>query len=64
MKHAEFKNQKNGTEGPVRMNRHGTSPIGAIAEGPDRMEGIGYEFVDPEPGVGVDARSATTKRFS
>lgn len=51
LKHAEFKNQKNGTEGPVRMNRHGTSPIGAIAEGPDRMEGIGYEFVDPAPGA-------------
>ena len=55
LKHAEFKNQTNGAEGPVRLNRHGSSPIGAIADGPDRVEGIGYEFLDKEsvPGKSV-----------
>jgi len=55
LKHAEFKNQTNGAEGPVRLNRHGVSPIGAIADGPDRVEGIGYEFLDKEsvPGKSV-----------
>jgi hypothetical protein len=55
LKHAEFKNQTNGAEGPVRLNRHGSSPIGAIADGPDRVEGIGYEFLDNEsvPGKSV-----------
>jgi YidC/Oxa1 family membrane protein insertase len=48
LKHAEFKNQKDGSEGPVRVNRHGASPIGAIAEGPDSMAGISYEFFDRE----------------
>ncbi len=52
LKHAEFKNQKHGTEGPVRLNRHGSSPIGAIAEGPDRMEGVAYEFVPLNPDTG------------
>lgn len=48
LKHAEFKNQKHGVEGPVRMNRHGTSPVGAIADGPDRVEGLSYEFLEKE----------------
>jgi YidC/Oxa1 family membrane protein insertase len=58
LKHAEFKNQKPGAEGPVRLNRHGSSPIGAIAEGPDRMEGVSYEFLDKEstPGKSVVLR--------
>lgn len=55
LKHAEFKNQTHGAEGPVRLNRHGVSPIGAIADGPDRVEGLSYEFVDGEsvPGKSV-----------
>lgn len=52
LKHAEFKNQKHGVEGPVRMNRHGVSPIGAIAEGPDGMEGVAYDFVPLNPDTG------------
>lgn len=52
LKHAEFKNQKHGTEGPVRLNRHGASPIGAIAEGPDVMEALPYEFVPLNPDTG------------
>jgi YidC/Oxa1 family membrane protein insertase len=55
LKHAEFKSQTNGAEGPVRLNRHGASPIGAIADGPDRVEAIGYEFLEKEsvPGKSV-----------
>lgn len=58
LKHAEFKKQKSGAEGPVRVNRHGSSPIGAIADGPDRMEGVSYEFLDKEsiPGKSVVLR--------
>lgn len=52
LKHAEFKNQKHGVEGPVRLNRHGSSPIGAIAEGPDGMEGVAYQFVPLNPDTG------------
>jgi YidC/Oxa1 family membrane protein insertase len=52
LKHAEFKNQKPGAEGPVRINRHGSSPIGAIAEGPDRLEGVSYEVLDKESVAG------------
>lgn len=48
LKHAEFKNQTHGAEGPVRLNRHGVSPIGALADGPDRVESLPYEFVDGE----------------
>lgn len=52
LKHAEFKNQKAGAEGPVLMNRHGSSPIGAIADGPDRLEGVSYEVLDKESVAG------------
>jgi YidC/Oxa1 family membrane protein insertase len=49
LKHAEIKGQKHGLEGPVRLNRHGTSPVGAVAEGPDRIEGVSYEVVSTTP---------------
>ena len=48
LKYAEFKDQKPGLEGPVRVNRHGTSAIGAISDGPDRLETISYEFVEKD----------------
>ncbi len=48
LKIAEFKNQTPGLEGPVQLNRHGTSPVGALAEGQDRLESTSYEFVDKE----------------
>ncbi|MEK7949392.1 membrane protein insertase YidC [Luteolibacter soli] len=48
LKFAEFKEQKPGLEGPVRMNRHGSSPIGAISDGPDRLESVSYEFVEKD----------------
>jgi len=55
LKFAEFKDQKPGLEGPVRMNRHGSSPIGAIADGPDRMETVAYDYVEKDsvPGKSV-----------
>ena len=55
LKYAEFKDQKPGLEGPVRMNRHGSSPIGAIADGPDRLETVAYEYVEKDsvPGKSV-----------
>jgi YidC/Oxa1 family membrane protein insertase len=52
LKYAEFKDQKPGLEGPVRMNRHGSSPIGAIADGPDRLETVAYEFVEKDSVAG------------
>lgn len=48
LKTAQIKNQANGLLGPVILNRHGSSPIGAIAEGPDRMEATNYTTVDAE----------------
>ena len=48
LKHAEMKDAHDGVEGVVLLNRHGASAIGAIANGPDRMEGVSYEFVDEE----------------
>jgi len=52
LKFAEFKDQKPGLEGPVRMNRHGSSPIGAISDGPDRLETVSYEYVDKDSVAG------------
>ncbi|WP_193210743.1 membrane protein insertase YidC [Luteolibacter marinus] len=54
LKTAEMKGAKPGAEGPVQLNRHGASAIGAIANGPDRIEGIAYEFVPEES---VDGKS-------
>ncbi|MCW1886980.1 membrane protein insertase YidC [Luteolibacter flavescens] len=48
LKTAEFKNQTPGLEGPVLLNRHGSSPVGALADGPDRMETTAYEFVEAD----------------
>jgi len=48
LKHAEMKNQIAGLLGPVQLNRHGSSPIGAIAEGADRIETIHYTLVNEE----------------
>ncbi|HEY1123396.1 MAG TPA: membrane protein insertase YidC, partial [Haloferula sp.] len=48
LKYAEFKDQKPGMEGPVRLNRHGNSAIGAISDGPDRLEAVAYEFVEKD----------------
>ncbi|RYD61163.1 MAG: hypothetical protein EOP83_17665, partial [Verrucomicrobiaceae bacterium] len=48
LKYAEFKDQKPGMEGPVRVNRHGSSPIGALSDGPDRLETTSYEFVEKD----------------
>lgn len=45
LKTAEFKNQTHGLEGPVTLNRHGSSPVGAISDGPDRLETTAYEYV-------------------
>lgn len=52
LKTAQLKNQTNGLLGPVTLNRHGSSPIGAIAEGPDRMEATNYTMVDEESVTG------------
>ncbi len=46
VKHVVFTNQADGVEGPVTMNRHGSSPIGALAERIDRLEGVPYEYVE------------------
>jgi YidC/Oxa1 family membrane protein insertase len=48
LKTVQIKNQTNGLLGPVILNNHGASPIGAIAEGPDRMEATNYTVVDKE----------------
>ncbi len=46
LKYAELKSQNPGIEGAVRLNRHGSHPIGAIAEGADRIESGSYTFVE------------------
>jgi YidC/Oxa1 family membrane protein insertase len=46
LKYAELKNQSPGIEGPVRLNRHGNHPMGAISDGVDRMESGSYAFVE------------------
>ena len=48
LKSAQLKNQTDGLLGPVILNRHGASPIGAIAEGADRIEAASYTLVDEE----------------
>lgn len=45
LKYAELKNQSIGIEGPVRVNRHGANPIGAISDGVDRVESGNYTIV-------------------
>lgn len=45
VKTAQLKNQSDGVEGPVLGNRHGSSPIGALADGIDQLEGQPYEYV-------------------
>lgn len=52
LKYAEVKNANEGTEGPVRLNRHGSSAIGSVAEGPDRVEGISYQLIEGESVAG------------
>ncbi len=54
LKHAELKNQTDGLLGPVLLNRHGSSPIGAIAESPERIEAAHYTVVAEES---VDGKS-------
>jgi YidC/Oxa1 family membrane protein insertase len=48
LKTSQIKNQTNGLLGPVLLNRHSSSPIGAIAEGPDRLEATNYTLVNEE----------------
>ncbi|MDB6078263.1 MAG: rane protein insertase YidC [Akkermansiaceae bacterium] len=43
----EIKGQT-GVLGPVKMNQHGASPIGALAPNSDTFEGTTYEFVEAE----------------
>jgi YidC/Oxa1 family membrane protein insertase len=45
LKYAELKSQSPGIEGPVRLNRHGNHPVGAISDGVDRIESGNYTFV-------------------
>ena len=45
LKYAELKNQPAGIDGPVRVNRHGANPIGAISDGVDRLESGSYTIV-------------------
>ena len=50
LKYVELKNQSPGIEGPVRLNRHGNHPMGAISDGVDRIESGSYAYV-PEASV-------------
>lgn len=58
LKYAELKNQHSGAEGPVQLNRHGKHAIGAIADGPDRLETASYEYLPDSstPGKSVTFR--------
>ncbi|WP_367874947.1 membrane protein insertase YidC [Luteolibacter sp. Populi] len=55
LKYAEIKNQSPGIEGPVRLNRHGSHPVGALSEGIDKVGSEPYAFVTEasEPGKSV-----------
>lgn len=46
LKRAVLTDLSDGIEGPVTVNRHGTNPVGALAERVDRIEGTVYEFVE------------------
>ncbi len=48
LKEARLKNQADGLLGAVTLNRHGSSPIGAIADGPDRIEATRYTVVSQD----------------
>jgi YidC/Oxa1 family membrane protein insertase len=58
LKYAELKNQNPGIEGPVRLNRHGSHPVGAISDGVDRIESGNYAYVEEAsvPGKSVVLR--------
>lgn len=46
LKQVVFTGESDGIEGPVVANRHGSNPVGALAERVDRLEGTVYEFVE------------------